>query len=105
MGECADMVLDGYLNQDGSYGEDENPKQNVNIKRKAPEYGVFNWLMLRHIGKSVITEKKAEQIIRRFSYEVLNDSPQELNTIIICDHISKNFNQFKQWFNNNKKLL
>lgn len=106
MGQGTELYLD-RLNGDDSY---RTAKKNVNVKRKYPEYGVFNWLMLRHIKDVPVNEKKAEDIILLYNTQIkltsLNSNLKREDIINqLCEVITNDFNSFKEWFNTNNKSL
>lgn len=95
--------------------EEKAKKTKKLIKRKNEEFGVFNWLMSKHIKRTLITEEKAEEIIRKYylanierHYFVKEKAERVASTEnprYISSVISYRFNEFKQWFKENKNSL
>lgn len=97
MGECAEMVLDGILDWDGSYSG--NSKRFIENYTNDKLWKVF--AMLQSMGV-----KKDNRYKFLMEYATVIEKPTASQTAkFICSGIDKtNWNAFKRWIKENHKM-
>lgn len=98
MGEAADMVLDGYLDCDGSYNGDNNATQHL-YRNNDKLYNVLK--LLASMGV-----KKANRYLFIMEYGVIigKDTASQTAKFICSGDDKTNWNDFKRWIKENHKM-
>jgi len=96
MGECADMVLDGFLDWDGSYSGDYSTRPFIANPKL---FSVFK--MLQSMG---IKKDNRYKFIMEYAHVIGKPTATQTAKFICSGEDKTNWNAFKGWIKENHKM-
>jgi len=96
MGECADMVLDGFLDWDGSYSGNHSTRSFI-VNPKL--FSVFK--MLQSIG---VKKDNRYKFIMEYGKTIGKSTASQTAKFICSGEDKTNWNAFKRWIKENHKM-
>ncbi len=100
MGDIADMMLDGIVDENGEYtGKNTGYPMHTELYKSNSEYGIYNYL---HKKKRIKDSVKCNSIITNYA---IHNNWKERKISKICSKIQQDFPKFTQWYKDNKVKL